>query len=299
MKGIKRGIYFCWQKKYIVYSSGVSCCSYCCCVLLPVTELCCVGGNVRLWIGSVRKSVCYSDFSYSLGLALMLSPQNVHFWDLAGNFRHLFLPRSILLHKCTPGSLFVCLFVCERGILQRGIFKLKWTTLTLSNHRAGSGLWRKWKLLDAIPREALNISLLFSLHHTAKILRWCHWKTLLKMCFHPEKSKGKSSICSFFAGSCCWHSELEGLKWLQVPELECWPCWAGFSGSHGISPAEFSSGELSGDLQLHERCFTVGTMHKKEGDSPHCPLGFLPWRVFRHNKKELVLNPVSSAGTSR
>lgn len=149
MKGIKRGIYFCWQKKYIVYSSGVSCCSYCCCVLLPVTELCCVGGNVRLWIGSVRKSVCYSDFSYSLGLALMLSLQNVHFWDLAGNFRHLFLPWRILLSKFTPGIL----FVCEREILQRSIFKLKWATLTLSSHRAGSVSWRTWKFLDVVPRE--------------------------------------------------------------------------------------------------------------------------------------------------
>lgn len=136
---------------------------------------------------------------------------------------------NLLLVVC----LFVCLFVCERGILQKGIFKLKWAILTLSCHRAGPVSWRKWKLLDIILKEALDFSLLISLHHTAKILRWCHWKMLLKMCFHPEKSKGKSSICLFFTGSCCWHSELEGLWGNVAPSASAgvlamlsWVVWA-------------------------------------------------------------------------
>lgn len=66
----------------------------------------------------------------------------------------LFFPQSILLCKFTPGNL----TVCEKGILQRGIFKLKWGILTLSSYRASSVSWRKWKLLDVMPRRALRDS---------------------------------------------------------------------------------------------------------------------------------------------
>lgn len=65
-----------------------------------------------------------------------------------------FFLKNILLRKFTPSSL----LVCESGILQRGISKLKCSILTPSSYRATSVSQQKWRLMDVMPRRALRDS---------------------------------------------------------------------------------------------------------------------------------------------